>query len=693
MASPMFTPRAAPSDAATPGASEANTSASAPWKRSRTAARSRLPRSESRSFAGATPRRARSGASDGSNSTSGAPPPGSAACALRASASGSCANSREAAPCCEACSDTATSPGSVLAVYRRGIALPAGAQPTKSCAPSRLRAAARPWSRASLCSGCRAPASAMEAAGSRVRANRPYPRTTETATRVPPRSKRVADCDCPSAREKPPRSTRSRCIVCRNRSGLLTGRAAISSARGCASKKATAAARSGSKPAEISPSRASGSNPSCAAATRRASPSCSPPGSDEARSMSAARCWATAPSGAVTTAPPGCAGKSSSAAFAVVVPPQREQPATARRSSAQPYEHIGRALMAGAGECPRSNIAAKPHLSVRQRLGSPARTHHALEPRIPAHGPQVDALERGDPEKQRTGKRQRGRRHHADAEPDQVRLHQERVLDVAVVHRRLRLHALAASQRLLPFRRGRRRLQPHLLLELLEQLVGADFLRLLLDLHPLRVDVRHRHVHARFVDGRALLDLLQHLVVRGIDASDLEALHRVRHLALPLGPAGVAERPHGVLRLAVLLAHEGLFHLHGLVERLPRRHQLLLVAVERRLHRLELRGIGGGDVVAIGLDGGLHLGGQLGDVVPVLLVLLIEQRDVRLHHGDRLVHLRDLVVQIADVLLEDQLGIFGRGDHPAEHRAKRALHALPHSEASRGSAPQSMAWD
>src|SRR5438094_709988 len=403
MASPMFTPRATPSDAATPGASEANTSASAPWRRSRTADRSGSPRSESRSFAGATPRRARSGASAGSNSTSGAPPPGSAACALRASASGSCANSREAAPCWETCSDTATSP-----------------------------------------------------------------------------------------------------------------------------------ARSGSKPAEISPSRASGSNPSCAAATRRASPSCSPPGSDEARSMSAARCRATAPSGAVTTAAAGCKGKSSSAAFAVVVPPQREQPAAARRSSAQPYEHIGRALMAGAGECPRSNIAAKPHLSVRQRLRSPARTHHALEPRIPAHGPQVDALERGDPEKQRTGERQRGRRHHADAEPDQVRLHQEGVLDVAVVHRRLRLHALAAAQRLLPFRRGRRRLHPHLLLELLEQLFGADLLRLLLDLHPLRVDVRHRHVHARFVDGRALLDLLQHLVVRGIDASDLEALHRVRHLALPL---------------------------------------------------------------------------------------------------------------------------------------------------------------
>src|SRR5436305_10074576 len=48
----------------------------------------------------------------------------------------------------------------------------------------------------------------------------------------------------------------------------------------------------------------------------------------------------------------------------------------------------------------------------------------------------------------------------------------------------------------------------------------------------------------------------------------------------------------------------------------------LLVAGQRRLGALQLGGIGGGDVVAAGLDGGLHLGGQLDHVVPVLLVLL-----------------------------------------------------------------------
>src|SRR5439155_987030 len=41
---------------------------------------------------------------------------------------------------------------------------------------------------------------------------------------------------------------------------------------------------------------------------------------------------------------------------------------------------------------------------------------------------------------------------------------------------------------------------------------------------------------------------------------------------------------------------------------------------------------------------------------------------------------RDLVVQVADVLLEDQLRILGGRDHPAEPRAKDAPHALPHKQ-------------
>src|SRR5438132_5337131 len=70
----------------------------------------------------------------------------------------------------------------------------------------------------------------------------------------------------------------------------------------------------------------------------------------------------------------------------------------------------------------------------------------------------------------------------------------------------LRLHALAASQRLLAFGRRRRRLHPHLLLELLQELVGADLLRLFRDLHPLRVDVRHGHFHARFEMAMSIVD-------------------------------------------------------------------------------------------------------------------------------------------------------------------------------------------
>src|SRR5258708_38856940 len=61
----------------------------------------------------------------------------------------------------------------------------------------------------------------------------------------------------------------------------------------------------------------------------------------------------------------------------------------------------------------------------------------------------------------------------------------------------LLLHALAAPQRLRRLGRGRRRLHAHLLLELLEHLLRADLLRILFDLHALRVDVGHGHVHAR----------------------------------------------------------------------------------------------------------------------------------------------------------------------------------------------------
>ena len=323
-----------------PGASAANTSASAPRSRSSSAATSGLPRTDSSSRAGAIPSRARRAASGGSNSTSGAPPPGSAACARCACAGGSWRKRRDATPCCEPWAETAASPGSSRCVYRRGRALPAGAQAMKSCPPRSLRAAASPGSRARACSLGRAPASATAAEGSTVRVRIPYPRTTATPRRWPCRSKIFAGLGCSATGANPARSTSSRCTVWRKTSGLVSGREAMKS---CPSSNATAAPRSGSRPADRSPSRVSGSKPSWAATPRRTSPSCSPPGSEEARSVSARRCWATAPSGAVTTAPGGCAGRSSSAA-AALVRPQREQPAAARRSSARPRDRIVRAF-------------------------------------------------------------------------------------------------------------------------------------------------------------------------------------------------------------------------------------------------------------------------------------------------------------------------------------------------------------
>src|SRR5882724_5929441 len=472
----MFAPRASPSETAIPGASAANTSASAPRSRSSSAATSGLARTDSSSRAGAIPRRARSAASVGSNSTRVAPPPGNAACARCACGGGSWRRRRDATPCCEPWAETAASPGSSRRVYRRGRALPAGAQAMKSCPPRSLRAAASPGSRERACSLGRSPASATAAEGSRARATIPYPRATATPRRWPRRSKIFAALGCSATAAKPARSTSSRCTVWRKTSGLVSGREAMKS---CPSNSATAAPRSGSRPADKSPSRVRGSKPSCAVMPRRNSPSCSPPGSEEARSVSARRCWATAPKGAVTTAPGGCAGRSSSAAAA-------------------------RAARGGEEEQRQATRSHRPGF-----LGSPARAHHALEPRVPAHRPEVGAFQGGDAEQQRAGERQQRGRHHAGAQADEVRLHQERVLEVALRHLRLRLAALAAAQGLLALGSRGGRLHSHLLLELLEQLVGADLFRLFLDLHPLRIDVGHRHVHAGLVDRGLLLDLVQ----------------------------------------------------------------------------------------------------------------------------------------------------------------------------------------
>src|SRR5256885_1559374 len=322
-----------------------------------------------------------------------------------------------------------------------------------------------------------------------------------------------------------------------------------------------------------------------------------------------------------------------------------------------------------------STLRAPARGTWRPLLPSPARSDHPLEARTAGHVPKVDAFQRRAGEQDRSRERQHRRPHDDRADPDQVRLHEEGFLGVG--------HGLDADLGSRPEGLGAAgrfggRLQAHLLLELLEQLGSADLLRLLLDLDALGIDVGEGHVHARLVDGVLLLDLLQHPVMGRSDACALEAPHRVGDLALPLRPPRVAQGLHGLGGLAVLLAHEGLLDLQGLVECLPRPEQLLLVAQERRFHRLELRRVGGRDMVAPRLQRRLHLGGQLDGVVLVLLVLLLEQRDVRLHHRDRFVHLRDLIVQVANVLLEDELGILGGGYHPAEDRAKSTLHSLPH---------------
>ena len=67
------------------------------------------------------------------------------------------------------------------------------------------------------------------------------------------------------------------------------------------------------------------------------------------------------------------------------------------------------------------------------------------------------------------------------------------------------------------------------------------------------------------------------------------------------------------LRLALLLQHEGLLHGHGLVEGGVGGLQLALRAGQRAPDLLELHGEAAGQVVAPGLDGGLHLGGEIGE--------------------------------------------------------------------------------
>src|SRR3989304_1623794 len=105
---------------------------------------------------------------------------------------------------------------------------------------------------------------------------------------------------------------------------------------------------------------------------------------------------------------------------------------------------------------------------------------------------------------------------------------------------------LSGPDSLLRRRRGCRGPESHLHLELLHQLARPELLRFLLDLDLLLVDVPQRHLEARLADRRLLLDLADHLVVRLADARDLELLHGVGDLLLPLRPAVVPDRADGL---------------------------------------------------------------------------------------------------------------------------------------------------
>ena len=79
-----------------------------------------------------------------------------------------------------------------------------------------------------------------------------------------------------------------------------------------------------------------------------------------------------------------------------------------------------------------------------------------------------------------------------------------------------------------------------------------------------------------------------------------------------------------------------------------------------------------GDVVAPGLYGRFDLRGQVGHIVLVLGLFFFKQRLIRLDHGDALVHARHLVIHVANVLLQDQLGILGYGNEKSDERADGA---------------------
>jgi len=223
----------------------------------------------------------------------------------------------------------------------------------------------------------------------------------------------------------------------------------------------------------------------------------------------------------------------------------------------------------------------------------------------------------------------------------------------------------------------RGRFLAHLQLELVDEFGGAQPLGVLFDLHLLGADRVEGQLHARFALGRFLVQTLEHFVVRLVEPADLELLHRVGHLALPLGAFVGAQGVFGFLNLVFLLAHEALFDAQGLFVSSARVFELALEAFQVFLFLLQAHGLLLGKVVAVGVDGGLDLGGERLDGLLRAARLFFEHQDVGLDRGDVFVHLRHLVVELADVLLQDQARVFHRGDGAAEDRAHGALEAFP----------------
>ena len=94
--------------------------------------------------------------------------------------------------------------------------------------------------------------------------------------------------------------------------------------------------------------------------------------------------------------------------------------------------------------------------------------------------------------------------------------------------------------------------------------------------------------------------------------------------------------------------------------------QLALIAGQRALDLLQLRGEAAGQVVAARLNGRFYFGGQVWPFILIFRLFLFQQRHVRLDHGDALVHARHLVVHVANVLLQDQFRVLRHRDEETD---------------------------